>query len=87
MNQNLSLPPILPLLQRCLDPLARALELAQEILILDIIDLDAQVLVLVPVGNALEVELHDRQHVRDACFRERRLAPEGEDAGGLCVSE
>jgi hypothetical protein len=44
------------------------------------------VFVLLPVGHALEVELQDRQHVRDGGLRERRLAPEGEDAGGVCVS-
>lgn len=66
MNQNLPLPPILPLLQRLLNPSTRALELAQQILIIDIVDLDAQMLILLKVGHALEVKLQDREHVSDA---------------------
>jgi hypothetical protein len=86
MNQNFRLSPILPCPQRPLNPTPRAFKLAQQVLVLDIVDFDAQVFVLLPVGHALEVELQDRQHVRDGGLRERRLAPEGEDAGGVCVS-
>lgn len=79
MNQNLPLPPILPLCQRSLNPSTRALELAQQVLILHIIDLDPKVFVLLEVGDALEVKFQDREHVRDTRVRECGLAPEGED--------
>ena len=84
MNQNLPPPPILPLPQRPLDPRPRALELPKEILVIDIVNRDAQVLVPVPAGDALEVELQDGQDVRDPGFCQRGLAPEGEDAEALC---
>lgn len=85
MNQNLAFLTILPLPQRLLDPAPRPLKLAQQILVLDIINLNGEVLILLPVGESLEVEFEHRKHVRDARFGEGALAPQGENAGYASV--
>jgi hypothetical protein len=82
MHENLPLPPIFTPRQRSLDPAPRALKLAEQVLVLDIIDLDAEVLVHLPVGDVAEVEPQHRDHVRDARIGERALAPQREDAAG-----
>lgn len=79
MNQNPPLLATLPLLQRPLNPAPRPLKLPQQILVRHIIDIDTEMLVLLPVLELCEVVLQHRDHVRDAVLGQRVFAPEGED--------
>ena len=80
MNQHTSFLAILLTLQAFLDELPRPLKLHQQILIIDIIDLDAQMLVLLPVLEVLEIVLEDRDYVSDSLLFESGLPAQGEDA-------
>lgn len=80
MNQYTSFLAILLTLQAFLDELSRPLKLHQQILIIDIIDLDAQMLILLPVLEVLEIVLEDRDYVSDSLLFESGLPAQGENA-------
>lgn len=74
MNKHFSLLTVLPLLQSLLDPAARSLKLAEQVLVIYIIDLNAKMCVLFPVFKVFEIILEDRDDVRDASASQRGLA-------------
>lgn len=73
MNQNAA-----PTLQPFLNKFARPGKFAQEIFILDIVDLHTTVLVLVPVFEILKVIAQNRNYVRNVCGLQGRASVESE---------
>lgn len=74
MNQHSPFPSVFAILQSLLDKLPRLLELSQQVLIFNIIDLNAQLIVLLPVLKVLEIILQDRDNVGDASLAESILS-------------
>ena len=87
MNQYTSFLAIFLTLQAFLDELSRPLKFHQQILIIDIIDLDAQMLILLPVLEVLEIVLEDRDYVSDSLLFESGLPAQGEDAVSLVSAD
>lgn len=80
MNQHSSLLSIFLTFQPRLDELPCLLKYLQQILVVDIINLDAQVLVLLPVVKVFEIILQDRDDVGDARLFKSVPPTQGEDS-------
>ena len=73
MNQNSPFLAILSTLQPPLNPFSTSLKLSQKVLILNIINLYAEVLVFLPILKVFEVILEYRDNMSDAFVLKRRF--------------
>ncbi len=79
MNEYFPRLSIFPIPQGLLDESATALKVLQKIGVLQIIDVDAEVLVLLPIVILREIVFQDGDDVRDACLTQGRPASKGEE--------
>jgi hypothetical protein len=66
VNQNTAFLPTSPLLQPLFNPASTSLEFPQQVLILNIINIDIEMFILVPVFKVLEIISKDGDNMGDA---------------------